>query len=523
MYRISSNICRWVQSLYFLTTLGLGLSKLLVSALPEGSTDCVDFEGWVDAQGIGCSHYETDGCDGAHLWANEDAVSALDACCVCTVGWWSVWKMTGDLDEELGEEDRELEWVETEFFSSIVTEAPGIDECPDDGDKTEPGVCGCGVEDVDTDGDLTYDCADGCPDDVGKTAAGACGCGVADTDGDGDGILDCYDDCPADANKATEGVCGCGVADADTDSDGTVDCEDVCPNDPLKDTDDGVCGCDVADVDTDGDGTLDCEDGCPDDASKTEAGVCGCGVADTDGDGDGTLDCNDECPVDENKSQQGVCGCGAVDGDANAMSGCTNEDGEDLYKVEIEMELTGETASSLTEEDIDQARQVFADLLEVDLSQVSITIVTNTERRRKLRDGHSPERELEDTVTISVTIVNFESAGKGELAVQKIVDAEEDGSLVTDMTDAGLGVTSLVVEDIEYTTDLCPLDATKVEPGECGCGTPDEDNDNNNIYDCKPENDDTQPDIAKISSGVINHPSVSLCMAVILTLAVLFP
>ena len=48
------------------------------------------------------------------------------------------------------------------------------DGCPADGDKTEPGVCGCGVADTDTDGDGTPDCSDGCPLDSAATQAGSC-------------------------------------------------------------------------------------------------------------------------------------------------------------------------------------------------------------------------------------------------------------------------------------------------------------------------------------------------------------
>lgn len=52
------------------------------------------------------------------------------------------------------------------------------DECPDDPDKTEPGLCGCDVPDTDRDGDDTPDCDDMCPDEASKTEPGACGCNV---------------------------------------------------------------------------------------------------------------------------------------------------------------------------------------------------------------------------------------------------------------------------------------------------------------------------------------------------------
>jgi hypothetical protein len=190
------------------------------------------------------------------------------------------------------------------------------DGCPNDPNKTEPGVCGCGVADTDTDGDGTEDCNDGCPTDPNKADPGVCGCGTPDGDTDNDGTPDCNDECPTDANKTDPGVCGCGTPDDDTDNDGTPDCSDGCPTDPDK-IDPGVCGCGVADTDTDGDGTLDCNDQCPNDPSKTEPGDCGCGVADTDSDGDGTLDCNDGCPNDPNKTEPGVCGCGVADTDTD--------------------------------------------------------------------------------------------------------------------------------------------------------------------------------------------------------------
>jgi hypothetical protein len=207
----------------------------------------------------------------------------------------------------------------------------GCDGCPNDPNKTEPGVCGCGIADTDSDGDGTPDCNDGCPDDPNKTEPGVCGCGVADTDSDGDGVLDCEDGCPDDPNKTEPGVCGCGIADTDSDGDGTPDCNDGCPNDPNK-TEPGVCGCGVADTDSDGDGTPDCNDGCPDDPDKTEPGVCGCGMADTDSDGDSVLDCEDGCPADPDKTEPGVCGCGVADtdSDGDGVLDC-NDNCPDVY------------------------------------------------------------------------------------------------------------------------------------------------------------------------------------------------
>jgi hypothetical protein len=45
----------------------------------------------------------------------------------------------------------------------VKTSWRGRDQCPDDPNKTEPGICGCGVADTDTDGDGTPDCNDQCP------------------------------------------------------------------------------------------------------------------------------------------------------------------------------------------------------------------------------------------------------------------------------------------------------------------------------------------------------------------------
>jgi len=88
------------------------------------------------------------------------------------------------------------------------------DGCPYDADKYEPGVCGCGLPDVDSDGDGTPDCHDGCPNDYFKTDPGVCGCGVEDADNDGDGVMDCVDNCPDTANPDQADSDGDGVGDA---------------------------------------------------------------------------------------------------------------------------------------------------------------------------------------------------------------------------------------------------------------------------------------------------------------------
>jgi hypothetical protein len=88
-----------------------------------------------------------------------------------------------------------------------------IDCCPGDPFKTAPGVCGCGVSDIDSDGDGLADCVDPCPFDATKTGPGVCGCGVPDVDTDGDGVLDCLDGCPTNPARTTPGPCGCSFAD----------------------------------------------------------------------------------------------------------------------------------------------------------------------------------------------------------------------------------------------------------------------------------------------------------------------
>ena len=137
---------------------------------------------------------------------------------------------------------------------------PPPDLCPDDPDKTEPGVCGCGVPDIDSDHDGVMDCNDACPGTELGVTVDTNGCPIEEEeeeqplDTDGDGVPDSVDNCPTIANSDQ----------ADGDSDGEGDLCDNCPT---------VANIDQ--VDTDGDGIGDACEG----VSTTVQTECGAGVA----------------------------------------------------------------------------------------------------------------------------------------------------------------------------------------------------------------------------------------------------
>ncbi|MFQ5424128.1 MAG: endonuclease I family protein [Phycisphaerae bacterium] len=109
------------------------------------------------------------------------------------------------------------EWVDCLFSSNC-------DACPNDPLKTDPGICGCGVPDTDTDGDGTPDCNDLCPNDPNKIAPGSCGCGMPETPADGDMNADGSVD-GRDIRRLVEAITGGAVSQADVchgDFDGTT-------------------------------------------------------------------------------------------------------------------------------------------------------------------------------------------------------------------------------------------------------------------------------------------------------------
>lgn len=98
------------------------------------------------------------------------------------------------------------------------------DRCPDDPLKVVPGPCGCGVAEIDTDGDGQFDCtdkdddSDGVPDDVDPCIT------IVNVDTDGDGVPDCVDgDDDGDGVADRDDFCSDG-RDADYDESGIADC-----------------------------------------------------------------------------------------------------------------------------------------------------------------------------------------------------------------------------------------------------------------------------------------------------------
>jgi len=70
------------------------------------------------------------------------------------------------------------------------------------------------IDQLDSDSDGTGDACDQCKNDPVKTVPGVCGCGVADIDTDKDSVLDCYDNCTLVYNKSQLDSDGDGMGDA---------------------------------------------------------------------------------------------------------------------------------------------------------------------------------------------------------------------------------------------------------------------------------------------------------------------
>jgi parallel beta-helix repeat protein len=396
-----------------------------------------------------------------------------------------------------------------------------FDACPGDPDKIDPGICGCGIPDVDSDNDGTLDCNDNCPNDENKIEPGICGCGITDTDSDLDGTVDCNDSCPEDPEKTLPGVCGCGVSDidgdedgtpdclddcdsnVDTDGDGTGDCDESCPNDPNK-TEPGICGCGIADVDTDNDLVLDCLDNCPNDPDKTEPGICGCGTSDIDSDGDGTSDCNDNCPNDSNKIQPDICGCGIPEifSDDDDAPDCIDQCPTDPNKVELGVCGCGVPD---TDSDSDGTPDCDDDCLNDPNKVLPGQCGCGTPETDSDSDG-TPD--CLDNCENDPNKIDPGACGCGVPDIDTDNDGTSDciDNCPNDPNKINPGVCGCGVSDIDTDgdgtldcNDGCLNDPNKIAPGICGCGVADIDSDNDGTLDC---NDECPNDSDKIAEGI---------------------
>jgi len=231
---------------------------------------------------------------------------------------------------------------------SRTVDSPGSCACDDsdeDGVCDDDDICQGSDDNIDSDGDGTPDGCDECINNPDKTEAGICGCD--DIDSDGDGICDSDDCSPENPDLPSDIITSCDDGDPNTDNDvyavGSCDCRGeiiVCPDGDSDGTcdEDDICTGHPDGIDTDGDGTPDGCDECPNNADKTEAGDCGCDDMDTDGDGicdsvdqcpgfddfedddnDGYPNGCDQCPDNGDKSEAGDCGCDDKDSDDDGI------------------------------------------------------------------------------------------------------------------------------------------------------------------------------------------------------------
>ncbi len=131
--------------------------------------------------------------DGAAVNVVQYAYGTVEACCQAD---GSCTNLTAeDCTAAGGVPQGELTACEGDADGDGVDGSCG-DACPGNGDKFEPGVCGCSSPDIDSDNDGTLDCLDACKNDPDKIEPGICGCGVSDyLDADDDTVPDCIDQC----------------------------------------------------------------------------------------------------------------------------------------------------------------------------------------------------------------------------------------------------------------------------------------------------------------------------------------
>jgi len=391
------------------------------------------------------------------------------------------------------------------------------DLCPEDPNKRIPGTCGCGISDLDSEGDEIADCDDLCPFDPLNDADGDGWCGTPSCIDDDDcpdeptecegtppvegDPPECYDPCPFDQNndEDVDGHCALDCEfEADCDDPSVPpscledpedpDCYDLCPLDNPKVVE-GICGCDTADTDTDGDGTADCNDDCEYDRFDDfdEDLVCaldclnptdcpelpGCG---TDPENPA---CHDECPEDINKVAPGICGCGTSDDDSD---GDGTADCNDVCDYD-------------QNDDSDSDLYCALDCV-VPANCPEVPACTETPGATGCADACPDDGDKQAAGICGCGTADTDTDGDGiadcedECDFDQNNDADDDDvcdlSCVTPADCPELPGCGTEPEN-PACYDECPDDIAKVAPGAWGCGTPDTDTDGDGVADCNDE------------------------------------
>ncbi|MBX3395138.1 MAG: thrombospondin type 3 repeat-containing protein [Phycisphaerae bacterium] len=143
--------------------------------VPDACDKCPGFNDAIDSDGDSIPD-ACDQCPGEDDLADLDNDGIPDACDICPQG-------ANNLDADNDGIPDACDPCPT-INNSLDSDNDGVtnclDECPNDPDKTQEGICGCGVADIDSDDDGTPDCNDGCPFDSTKLSPGEDGCNATE-------------------------------------------------------------------------------------------------------------------------------------------------------------------------------------------------------------------------------------------------------------------------------------------------------------------------------------------------------
>ncbi|MBX2978018.1 MAG: proprotein convertase P-domain-containing protein [Flavobacteriales bacterium] len=167
---------------------------------------------------------------------------------------------------------------------------------------------------------------------------------------------------------------------------------------------------------------------------------CNCTGTLQDSDGDGVCDANDGCPFDANKTAPGACGCGVADVPTT-------------WYADVDGDGFGDPNTGIA----------------------GFTCIQP--------NGHVADNSDLCPNDINKVAPGACGCGTPDVAVTWYADTDGDG-----FGDPNTGISGYTCDQptgyVANSGDLCPDDANKQAPGQCGCGTADIDTDGDGIADC---------------------------------------